>query len=139
MSAAEEQLPEREPRHHVMLSAEISASTSDTVTRHRVKDLSPGGARIDGADSLTPGSTVLVTVGALQAVGATVMWVRESMAGLRFVEEIDPSEARSKTMMPAAIKSDHESRLSVGRSGSGPNSGAATAGWSAVIKDPYRR
>ena len=86
----------RAPRVNVMLGAVVERFTRTAPTRHRVRDLSSGGVRIDQASALKPGETVLVTVGALRAVGATVRWVKDGHAGLAFAETINPDEARSK-------------------------------------------
>ncbi|MEG3180750.1 PilZ domain-containing protein [Sphingomonas sp. LT1P40] len=105
-SVIRDDLPHRTPRQQVLLGAEICGFGGGTPTRHRIKDLSMTGARIDRAGMLKSGSTVLVSVGTLQAVGATVVWVKDDVAGLRFVEAIDPDAARSKTILPSASQPD---------------------------------
>jgi len=64
-----------------------------------VRDISETGARIDQAHALTVGATVLVSLGELEAIGATVIWTKLDSAGLKFVEPIDPEAARSKTVV----------------------------------------
>jgi transcriptional regulator GlxA family with amidase domain len=88
----------REPRQNVMLGAQICGFGARSRTQHRIRDLSRRGARIDQAGSLRVGATVLVSVGLLEEVGATVIWVEADLAGLRFADPIDPSLARSKTI-----------------------------------------
>lgn len=120
----------REPRDSVMLSATLERFGASTATKHRVRDLSTGGVRIDQAADLRTGATVLVSIGALQAVGATVVWVEKGSAGLRFLEPINPDEARAKAAIaprpaggapqPAAPK-------------------APTAGWVHDLNNPYRK
>lgn len=92
----------RAPRVSVMLSATVERFGGGPQTRHRVRDLSSGGIRIDQAERLTSGATVLITVGALEAVGATVRWVRDGSAGLAFAHEIDPEQARTKAAIAPA-------------------------------------
>ncbi len=71
---------------------------------------------------------MLVSVGVLKAVGATVIWVREDLAGLRFAETIDPDAARSKAII-APPKPRPAATLDRG----------ASAGWVADRNSPYRR
>lgn len=93
-------LKQRNVRHQVLLGAEISQFGGEPPTKHRIKDLSVSGARVDRATRLKPGSTVIVSVGILEAVGATVIWVKDGAAGLKFAEPIDLDEARSKAIIP---------------------------------------
>ncbi len=116
--------PRRMPRQNVLLAAEISGFGGGVPTKHRIRDLSGSGARIDRAGSLKVGSTVLVSVGVLEEVGATVMWVKDDSAGLRFAEPIDPDAARSKTIV-AAKKPAPAAPLA--------------GGWPPAPKDPFRR
>lgn len=121
---------ERSPRQQVLLGAEIGGFGGGAPTRHRIKDLSATGARVDRAAGLRAGSTVLVSVGTLEAVGATVIWVREDAAGLKFAEPIDPDAARSRTI------------VSAGRTVPGftiPRATTPTAGWVSGLSSPYRR
>ena len=89
----------RQPRQNVLLGAEITGFGGGTPTKHRIRDLSSGGARVDRAGSFKVGATVLVSVGILEQVGATVVWVEGDSAGLRVAEPIDPEAARSKTII----------------------------------------
>lgn len=93
--------PDRAPRQSVFLSAEISGFHAPEPSRHRVRDLSTTGARIDGAHNLRSGATVLVSVGALRAIGATIIWLTDGVAGLKFAETIDPEMARARTALPS--------------------------------------
>lgn len=123
------------PRQQVFLGAHISGFGGETPTKHRIKDLSVTGARIDRAGMLKPGSTVLVTVGLLEAVGATVIWVKDDCAGLRFAQTIDPDAARSKTIIPSTSQFPSPKPP-------GPNDGVSrspTAGWVRDMTSPYRR
>jgi len=97
-SAAREHQPRAE-RHRVMLGALIERFGHGGATRHRVRDLSTTGVKIDQAERLQRGATVLVTVGSLAAVGATVIWVDQGAAGLRFAQPINPDDARAKTFV----------------------------------------
>ena len=113
-----------------MLSATIEPFGGRTATRHRVRDVSPGGIRVDNVGALRPGATVLISVGALEAVGATVKWVGDGFAGLAFAEQIDPDDARRNAAIapPRAAKS-----VRFGPQGSA----APNAGWVADLRDPY--
>ena len=77
---------QREPRQSVFLSATLDRFGSADTTKHRVRDLSGQGMRIDQAGGLQVGATVLVTVGQLEAVGATIVWIKEGAAGVKFAK-----------------------------------------------------
>lgn len=128
--------PMREPRQRVMLGARIFGFGGCPPTQHRVRDLSSGGARVDQAKSLRVGSTVLVSVGALEEVGATVVWVDDDIAGLRFAQNIDPDAARSKTIVSTGASTAEGLK----RTEPGPRGVKAVGtGWAANLDDPYRK
>jgi hypothetical protein len=121
---------ERKARASVMLSAAIERFGGGEPSRHRVRDLSTDGIRIDQAVGLQVGATVVISIGALQAIGATVVWIDKGPAGLRFVEPINPDDARAKAVItprpPAGAARDVRT--------SGP-----TAGWMPDLHNPYRK
>lgn len=123
---------DRAERSNVMLMAVIEAFGGGTATRHRVRDLSSGGVRVDNAAGLRSGATVLISVGALQSVGATVKWVREGTAGLAFAQPINPENARKKAAIPPGAPAGVAPVPTVG-------SVAPTAGWIRDLRNPYRR
>ncbi|WP_353434481.1 PilZ domain-containing protein [Sphingomonas faeni] len=119
----------REPRQSVFLSATLERFGSAEVTKHRVRDLSPQGMRIDQTAGLRVGATVLVSIGQLEAVGAMVVWIKDGFAGLRFATTVDPDKARGRAAVrPKAsmIPRREEQR-------------GATMGWVADLNDPYRK
>jgi hypothetical protein len=116
-----------------MLSATVERFGRGAPTKHRVRDLSTGGVKIDQAADLRPGSTVLVTVGALQSVGATVVWVKDGSAGLKFAHDIDPADARASTVIAPRAGSER------GRPPVAPAAPAPTAGWLGDLSSPYRK
>lgn len=122
------ELQPRAERHRVMLGALIERFGHGGATRHRVRDLSATGVRVDQAERLQRGATVLVTVGSLAAVGATVIWVEQGAAGLRFAQPIDPDDARSKTFVakPSAPTRPRDEPL-------------GKAGWLGHIRGAYDR
>jgi hypothetical protein len=123
--------PERSERHSVMLSATIEHFGALGIsTKHRVRDLSTGGVRIDGAADFRPGATVLVTVGALESVGATVVWVKDGWAGLKFAQPVDPDQARAKAAIapPRAGAPIHKPAVTT-----------PSAGWITDLDSPYRK
>jgi len=115
----------RPERLSVMLMAVIEYFDGELPTKRRVRDISAGGMRVDGAEKLQADMRVAVSVGAIHAAGATVRWTRSQLAGLAFDETIDPDEARKKN-------------------GSAPipqpkTSGAVpTAGWAGEMRDAYK-
>ncbi len=122
----------REARESVLLAAEVSRFGVKDVTKHRLRDLSSRGAKIDKADALRCGETVLVTVGSLAAIGATVMWVTDGAAGLQFFEPIEPDAARSKTFVKTSLpnRDPQPSRPSSQRE-------IQLAGWLADLESTY--
>jgi hypothetical protein len=120
---------QREPRQSVFLSAILERFGSAETTKHRVRDLSPKGMRIDQAGGLHVGATVLVLIGQLEAVGATIVWIKDGFAGLRFANTVDPELARGKAAVrpKASTLSQRE----------GPR--GASMGWVADLNDPYRK
>ncbi|WP_332790761.1 PilZ domain-containing protein [Sphingomonas sp. GB1N7] len=126
------------PRHQVLLAAEISGFGSTAPSKHRIKNLSVSGAQIDHAGALRPGSTVLVTVGTLEAIGATVIWVDEELAGLKFAESIDPARARSKTIISTSSQSCSKSAIEAARKKIDSASPPVSAGWLSALPDHYR-
>ena len=120
-----ERFAERAERSNVLLSATVERFGGGAATSHRVRDLSTRGMRVDRADGLARGATVLVTVGDLAAVGATVVWSEDGHAGLRFAEPVDPGRARART----AIRSLRDETAP----------GAPSSGWLPTLSSPYRR
>jgi len=123
-------LPSRAPRQSVFLSATVEHFGGHKPTTHRVRDLSTGGLRIDHAAGLQPGATVLVSVGALDAVGATVVWASGDLAGLKFAEPIDPQAARAKAAVAPQLSREQPRVV---------KALTPTAGWAADLRSPYRR
>lgn len=128
-SEGEHTTSQREPRQSVFLSTTLERFGSAARTKHRVRDLSSQGMRIDLADGLQAGATVLVAVGQLEAVGATIVWVKDGSAGVKFAKPIDPDQARGKAAVrrKADIAPNQQKQR------------GATAGWVADLNSPYRK
>lgn len=92
--------------------------------------------RVDQAQSLRVGATVLVSVGELEEVGATVVWVEGGSAGLRFAQTIDPHAARSKTIIPTGASA---TRGAGGDKLGSQGAKAVSSGWVAGLNSPYRK
>lgn len=108
--------PIREKRSSVIVRAVVM--TADGRSRERrVRNLSPHGACIEHNGDLEAGMTVMLHMGSMPDLVATVRWVSERLAGLRFSELIDLDEARK----PRGV-------------GVTPR-----AGWIADLNNPYRR
>lgn len=120
---------QREPRQSVFLSTTLERFGSAEMTKHRVRDLSSRGMRIDQAAGLQVGATVLVAVGQIDAVGATIVWIKEGSAGVKFAKSIDPDESRGK----AAVRP--KANILPGQK----KQRGATAGWVADLDNPYRK
>ncbi len=122
-------LAERAPRLNVMLMATVEHFRWAAPTRHRVRDLSTGGARIDNAEQMFAGETLQISIGAAQAITATIKWVCRGSAGLSFEEVINIDEARKN--VAAQPKLIARPKLQVASS-------EPTVGWFKELKDPYR-
>lgn len=120
-----DQAVERAPRRSVFLNALVE-TFQGTSTHHRVRDVSATGARIDRAEKLLVRSTVLITVGSLEAVAATVIWV-DSDAGIKFAQPIDVEEATARAALSKKPLVRSDSVL------------PASAGWINDTRNPYRR
>jgi len=129
-TASSRALSQRQARRQVLLGVEITLGDGSPPTKHRMKDLSASGARIDRAARLEPGAAVRVSVGALQGARATVVWVRGDAAGLHFEPPIDPDAARSKALVTAVKPPEPLAPLA---------EPPATAGWIADLTNPYQR
>jgi hypothetical protein len=120
---------QREPRQSVFLSTTLERFGSAETTKHRVRDLSSQGMRIDLAAGLQVGATVLVAVGQLEAVGATIVWVKDGSAGVKFAKTIDPDQARGKAAVRPKTHTATNQQKQLG----------VTAGWVADLNNPYRK
>ncbi len=110
---------ERSRRDSVILNARIE--TADQVIECRVRNLSQTGACIDNVGNFRAGDRVLVTMGMVHHVEASVRWANGGRAGLHFEGvEIDIAAARRPrgTVMAAS---------------------RTVAGWLDNIHNPYRR
>ena len=86
--------------------------------------------RIDKAGDLRAGATVLVSVGALETVGATIVWVKDGSAGLRFATAIEPEKARAKAALgPKAVSGTKQPSPAM----------SPEAGWLGELNSPYRK
>lgn len=111
--------PGRARRDSVILNARIE--TADRVVECRVRNLSQTGACIDNAGNLNPGDRVLVTMGMVHHVEASVRWARDGRAGLHFEGAlIDIGAARRPRGTVAAAP-------------------RTVAGWLDNLHSPYRR
>lgn len=79
------QMIPREPRKNLMLAATIEAA--DVSAPVRIRNMSEGGAMIDGAALPEPGSTLLLNRLEL-SVQATVVWTRDGRCGLALANRI---------------------------------------------------
>lgn len=129
----------RAQRGSVFLMAVIGRSGGTPTMRHRVRDISTGGVRVDNAAGLRPGTAVVVSIGALQAVEATVRWARDGLAGIAFDTPIDPGEARKKP--PAAPDGIGAATPAAPAGAASPASRKPVVGtgWIDNMWDPYRR
>jgi hypothetical protein len=125
--------PPRAQRTSVMLTATILSGEGDQATRHRVRDISSRGLRIDNAGGLRPGATVSISLGSLQDIPATVHWTRAGFAGLAFAEEINLKDAHKRAgSAPTARDTQNAAETPV-------TIPEPTAGWIGEMRNPYRK
>jgi hypothetical protein len=105
-----------EKRESVMMRAQVWMPGARTPTDHRIRNLSPSGACIGTPGWLKRGDPIRVTIGHVFDVDATVMWVAEGQAGIRFDRPIDMAAARRSR-----------------------SAGVAAVGWMGGMNDAYRR
>jgi hypothetical protein len=92
----------REARESVFLSAVVTHFGDDQPTQHRVRNISTHGVCLDQVAKLRKGQTVLIDMGLLEEVGATVVWIANNLAGLRFAHPI-PIDAAKTRPKPAHV------------------------------------
>jgi hypothetical protein len=93
----------RETRESVFLSAVVTGFGQSAPTTHRARNVSTNGVCVDRAETLKRGQTVVVDIGMLEAVGATVRWVNGTLAGLKFAHPI-PIDAAKTRPKPAHVQ-----------------------------------
>lgn len=86
----------RESRESVFLSAVVTGFGTGGPTTHRARNLSSNGVCVDKPQSLRQGQTVVVSIGLLEEVGATVQWVEAALAGLKFAHPISIDAAKTR-------------------------------------------
>lgn len=80
------------PRRAMMLSAELVTVGSERGVR--VRDLSPGGVRVEGADIPPVGTDVLVRRGGFEGFG-TIAWRGHREGGIAFDTVMDEEELQA--------------------------------------------
>ena len=126
----------RRRRTQVMLGAEVTAA-GGVRAKHRIKDLSETGARIDSAATLKVGEIILISVGDLEAINAEVIWTSGNAAGIRFGQPIDLTKARAKTIVAPKNGSDTRDGCKSPAEKNSPSASIA-AGWAESLVDPYK-
>lgn len=74
------------PRQLMLLSARLLTTTSERMVR--IRDVSPGGARIESAEMPPIGTDVLLKRGSFEAFG-TIAWIADNQGGIEFEAELD--------------------------------------------------
>lgn len=95
-----------EPRTNMFVMASLVTSTArETV---KVRNMSSGGARVEGTSLPAPGMPCLLHRGDLSLEG-TIVWARDGKAGIRFERPADvglwlPSGRRTQSEVDIAVK-----------------------------------
>lgn len=116
------------PRQLTILSARLLTVTADVPVR--IRDLSPGGARIEGAELPMIGTDVLLRRGDAEAFGA-LAWISGNQAGIEFEEPLEDEalDAFQKAPELAAISQSDTRRPGFGRKGSAHPRWSNGTGW----------
>lgn len=97
--------PFADRRLHPRVMVALPAFLQAIGARHSVQilDLSSGGAKLSFAESLTPGTKVLLDCGAL-ACSAVVRWQNGGQLGLAFEAELDPRDVAALMRRSQALE-----------------------------------
>ncbi len=85
------------PRQLMILSARLCTVTRDYPVR--IRDLSSGGARIEGAELPAIGTDVMLKRGEADVFGE-IAWISGNQAGVEFEEELDSAALDAFTSAP---------------------------------------
>lgn len=88
------------PRQLMILSARLSTVTNDYPVR--IRDLSSGGARIEGAELPMVGTDVMLKRGEADVFG-TIAWISGNQAGLEFEDALDDDMLDAFTTAPEMV------------------------------------
>ena len=104
------------PRQLMLMSARLLTTTTDK--NISIRDLAPGGARIEGSDIPPVGTDVLLKRGEFEAFG-TIAWHSGTHAGIEFEAELDDEayEALHQPQQPAqtVVEAERTRRPGFGR------------------------
>lgn len=116
------------PRQLMILSARLCTVTQDYAIR--IRDLSPGGARIEGADLPEIGADVMLKRGNADAFGS-IAWVSGNQAGIAFDEELDHDALDAFQQSPELIVAQQPDtrRPGFGRKGGRHSRWSDGTGW----------
>ena len=106
----------RAKRSSVIIRAIVHLPGNKQIER-RVRNLSATGACIDHVSDVATGDRLVMDMGSLRGLSATVVWVRDHLAGLTFAEPVDLEAARKPR---------------------GTGAVSISSGWLADLKDAYR-
>jgi hypothetical protein len=77
-----------------MLMVAVRFAGDPHVHRLRARDIAAGGVRLAFRGDAIPGDSVTVEFAAIGVVTGVVAWAADGELGVRFVETIDPEQAR---------------------------------------------
>ena len=75
----------RSPRYRVLLIARLVTTFSERIVK--LRDISAGGAMIEGPRIPAPGTDILLQRGSLEAFGR-IVWTKKMQAGIEFDEPL---------------------------------------------------
>ena len=112
----------------MILSARLSTVTHDYSVR--IRDLSSGGARVEGEELPMAGTDVMLKRGGADTFGA-VVWVSGNQAGIEFEEALDDDALDAFTKAPEMVVNQQVDtrRPGFGRKGSQHPRWSNGSGW----------
>jgi hypothetical protein len=84
-------------RDSLFLLAQVRVDGQDSVSRVKVRNLSPGGMMAEGDSKVVRGTLVAVELRNIGWVEGSVAWKQDNRFGIAFVDEIDPTVVRGAT------------------------------------------
>ena len=110
-AAAKQVIREDRCELRASLSVPVTLETSGHVLSARLRNLSEGGAMIEGARNLTVGEPVLISCGSLEARGI-VAWEQDNCCGIRFDVPFEESQI-ARQLLHSSAMAHRNQRLSI--------------------------
>ena len=81
-----------EKRDSLMLTATLRLDNDEQ--RVRIRNLSDGGAMVEGAENVSKGALISIHIQNIGWVAGTIVWVKERQCGIAFTTRVEAKSAR---------------------------------------------